>query len=269
MSKSIKLIIVEGEKKEKTIIDSMISVFFNPKGQSVEIIEIPAGQNIYMLYEILKKDEFETDLVEILRERIPGVKKKLTDINRDSIDEIFMFFDFDIHQNNLRDKKNNAKPEDVIQEMLDYFDNETENGKIYISYPMAEALYDYMYGMCETLTGCYVEADNSNKYKSILSQNSFYTGRHLDISVWKNVLSSFILRIKCMYEIQNLSLDLYRKKVSPKSLFKNELNSLNKYGQIFVISGFPQFLFDYYKEPFWNSMARQQVLKYTKCNKRE
>lgn len=31
--------------------------------------------------------------------------------------------------------------ENVIEEMLNVFSNETENGKMYISYPMVEAIY--------------------------------------------------------------------------------------------------------------------------------
>ena len=38
--------------------------------------------------------------------------------------------------------------EDSICQMLENFDNEKENGKLHISYPMVEALRDYKPGKC-------------------------------------------------------------------------------------------------------------------------
>ena len=49
-----------------------------------------------------------------------------------------------MHQTNLG-KEDDA---DAVDQMLESFDNETENGKLYISYPMVEALRDYKPGLC-------------------------------------------------------------------------------------------------------------------------
>lgn len=45
--KGIKAFIVEGESREKFIIDNINRIFFSD--DAFEIITLPAGQNIYML----------------------------------------------------------------------------------------------------------------------------------------------------------------------------------------------------------------------------
>ena len=50
--------------------------------------------------------------------------------------------------------------------MLQSFDNETENGKLYISYPMVEALRDYKPGICGDRTDCFVATTDMKEYKN-------------------------------------------------------------------------------------------------------
>ena len=138
MSKQVKLFIVEGENRETRFLQWMIDIFFQGRF-AAKIITLSAAQNIYMLYQILKKDDFETDMVEVLRDHVDDAGKKLEGINRQDISEIYMFFDYDLQQNNLR---NCGNAYDILEEMLSVFDNETENGKLYISYPMVEAIRD-------------------------------------------------------------------------------------------------------------------------------
>ena len=47
--------------------------------------------------------------------------------------QVFLFFDYDF-QNRIGTQKVN----NILDEMLDFFDDETENGKLYINYPMIE-----------------------------------------------------------------------------------------------------------------------------------
>ena len=62
-----KAFIVEGEAREPQIIDNISKVFFSHG--NVKIITLPAGENIYMLWKKLKEDDFNTDIIEVLRER--------------------------------------------------------------------------------------------------------------------------------------------------------------------------------------------------------
>lgn len=87
---------------------------------------------IYQLYKVLKEEEPDFDLVELLKERNKENAELLREYNRDSFAYIYLFFDYDAHSTLASDDK--------IEEMLDFFDNETENGLLYISYPMLEAI---------------------------------------------------------------------------------------------------------------------------------
>lgn len=57
--------------------------------------------------------------------------------------------------------------------MLESFNNETENGKLYISYPMVEALRDFEAGVCGKGQECYVPIEKLSDYKHISSMCSF------------------------------------------------------------------------------------------------
>lgn len=61
-----KAFIVEGEFREPQVIDNISKRFFNHV--NCKLIPLPAGENIYMLWKKLEADDFETDIIEVLRE---------------------------------------------------------------------------------------------------------------------------------------------------------------------------------------------------------
>lgn len=78
-----------------------------------------------MLWKKLEADDFETDIIEVLRESSKELQKLLEGLSREDFSEVFLFFDYDAHQTNL----GNADGQDALKQMLESFDNETENGK--------------------------------------------------------------------------------------------------------------------------------------------
>ena len=58
--------------------------------------------------------------------------------------------------------------------MLISFDNETENGKLYISYPMVEALRDFEEGQCGKKDNCFIAIEKGDDYKAISAARSHY-----------------------------------------------------------------------------------------------
>ena len=118
------LFVFEGEKTERTITDSLLKHFIS-KGNRVVISSFKT--DIYTLYGKIKKDS-DLDAFALVKEN----DESLDDFNRDSFSQLFLFFDYDGHSNAANDSK--------IFELLDFFDEETENGKLFISYPMVEAL---------------------------------------------------------------------------------------------------------------------------------
>ena len=191
--KDYKAFIVEGEAREPQVIDNISRVFF--KHGNFKIITLPAGENIYMLWKKLKADDFDTDIIEVLRESNKKIREQLKGLSRDDFSEVFLFFDYDVHQTNL----GKSDDGDVINQMLESFDNETENGKLYISYPMVEALRDFEAGKCGNGDNCFVEISDLAKYKNISSRNSLNPHfRDYNIDVWKEIIDVFSMRVSCL-----------------------------------------------------------------------
>ncbi|MDQ6962209.1 MAG: hypothetical protein Q9M28_06710 [Mariprofundaceae bacterium] len=135
MESSYFLFVFEGEKTEPAIFESLCKNFI--KGDVVNTMyHCVYGTDIYDLYETSKLDE-NLDLLVLLRDQVTEKpqainQKVLQGIHRDDISEIFLFFDYDGQAKKADDEK--------ISKMLQFFDNETEHGQLFISYPSAEAL---------------------------------------------------------------------------------------------------------------------------------
>ena len=106
------LFIFEG-KDDKTYFESIKRLFFPEKS---ETFVCTYNSNIYSLTE--KGDN------------------TLKDIREDEVSEIYLFFDYDFQEKSRTLEENNKR----LSEMLDYFADETSNGKLYINYPMVESL---------------------------------------------------------------------------------------------------------------------------------
>lgn len=249
--KDYKAFIVEGEAREPQIIDNISRIFFSHGNCTV--ITLPAGENIYMLWKQLKADDFDTDIIEILRESNDQIKKQLAGLSRNDFSEIYLLFDYDVHQRNLR----MSVSEDVVYQMLESFDNETENGKLYISYPMVEALRDYEPGKCGSGADCFVDVDEIGNYKNASSTRAYNPHfREYDIDTWKDIIDVFAMRISCLYGISGrMEVEQYSNKVTPGNIYEKELRELNMH-RVFVLSAFPEFLLDYFGLKLWKTSVK-------------
>ena len=89
-------VIYEGNKTERILIENLKKIFFLNRANIV-FVGFPAGQNIYMLWKQIQKDEYETDLIELIREYNKDAAEKLKGYSRDDFSEIYLFFDYDGH----------------------------------------------------------------------------------------------------------------------------------------------------------------------------
>lgn len=272
MNNPIKLFIIEGEDRDNRFVQSMERVFFTGKYES-RVINLPASQNLYMIYQDLAEDDFDSDLVELLKDRVRVDDSILSGVTRQDIDEIYMFFDYDVHQDNLSEDKN---PVDILQEMLTVFDNETENGKLYLSYPMVEALYDYRDNECQSFSSCFIPLNQIPKtkdcpgYKDSAGNNNPKSSLHFDtIEDWKSVLNVFTLKSACLFGIDKLEYSYYKSEITPYSIFNLEKKLKETRNLVFVLSAFPEFLFDYFKADFWHTMSSRKKLSYEVCQKEQ
>lgn len=249
--KDYKAFIVEGEAREPRIIDNISGIFFSHGNYTV--ITLPAGENIYMLWKQLKDDDFDTDIIEVLRESNAEIDKQLMGLSRNDFSEVYLFFDYDVHQTNL----GQSVTEDIICQMLESFDNETENGKLYISYPMVEALRDYESGKCGNTENCFADIQSLRNYKNISADRAHNPQfKDYDIDTWKDIIDVFALKISCLWKMSDtMRYEQYSGEVTPSEIYVMEAEETIKQ-RVFVLSAFPEFLIDYFGVKLWKTCVK-------------
>jgi len=100
MSNNI-LFVFEGEKTEKQITNSLTKYFVNNDENT--IVQSVYGNDIYELYKVIAQDE-DLDTFALLKE-IDQNKDTLSSYNRNDFAEIYLFFDYDGHDNLAEDDK--------------------------------------------------------------------------------------------------------------------------------------------------------------------
>lgn len=262
MSKRI-AVIVEGAQRELNYWASIERMFFHHT--EFKIIPLSAEANLYMIWKQFQDDAFYTDIIELVRERSALGRRALEGYLRDDFQEVYLFFDFDPQQNNLgRSRQDSSR---ILADMVQTFDNETENGKLYISYPMCEALRDIQSGSCCPVSGCLFSYDDLSHYKQLSGDGSSYVDhRKYTEETWYLFLSVFLYRASCLFN-QSLSqselLQWAKNEITPFSLLKAENELMHRHRKIFVLSAFPEFLLDYFSvSQFQNSL---QTISQEKC----
>ena len=149
--------------------------------------------------------------------------------------------------------------------MLELFDNETENGKLYISYPMVEALRDYMPGICGDRTNCFVAPTDMKEYKNASSVRAINPRfNEYDYEVWKDIIDTFAMRVSCLFgSVDTLEYVNYSGNISPYEVYVREENETQK-ERVFVLSAFPEFPVDYFGEKLWKNCVIHK--KNAACN---
>lgn len=261
-----KAFIVEGTVREPQVINNISGIFFSHG--NCKIITLPAGENIYMLWKKLKADDFDTDIIEVLRESNVETEKQLDGLSRDDFSEVFLFFDYDAHQDNLGKEDD----EDVIVQMLKSFDNETENGKLYISYPMVESLRDYEPGICGKPVNCFVKIEDIGEYKTSSAQRSVKPHfRDYTINDWKDIIDVFSMRISCLIGRSDvISYEQYLADACPYDIYDLEKNEAVN-NAVFILSAFPEFLVDYFGKKLWITCIKHTRNQSAdlKCNQKQ
>lgn len=210
--------VVEGKKREPAIIEKIKKIFF--LHANFKLLTLSAEQNIYMLWEKMKEDDFDTDIIEILRENNQELEAQLEGLDRNRFSQVYLFFDYDGHQDNLP----MGEETDIIEKMLTDFDNETENGKLYISYPMVEALRDFFPGSCGNGRDCYCYIEEFSLYKEQSAKRAFYNDmKKYTIDIWRELIEVFSMRISCLLgEKGVISYEEYKDRVTPLFIYQKE-----------------------------------------------
>jgi hypothetical protein len=229
------LFVFEGKKTEKLIVSNLQTFFVNEN----TIVKCVYGAEIYQIYKEIVADE-NLDTFNLIKERNIENKAILHSYTRDDFAEIYMFFDYDGHATLADDNK--------LKELLEFFKEETDKGKLYVSYPMAEALKhicDY-----ETFKDLTVECKKNISYKNIVHDSCIKSLKSLihcnsyNLETWKQLIN---VHLKKMNFVVNDSFTLPGDIISQFIIFSKQLEKyININSTVAVLSAFPVFLHDYY-----------------------
>ncbi|MCQ2326470.1 MAG: hypothetical protein MJZ71_02795 [Bacteroidales bacterium] len=268
----MRLFIFEGEGEER-VFKTLQHLFLTEKDDEVVCI---FKSNIYALYSKLKEysifadelqDDSELDIVSILNEILVSNNDHTLEkyVNEGIVfAEVFLFFDYDFHHNRgctLQD--NNMR----IKEMLDFFSDETENGKIYINYPMLEA-YRYIKSIPDKNFSTYnISIEQSKRFKQEVATFSKYSVDHFALNKqdWldstkrekrlldtkKNWIGIIPMNVSKANYIccNNNNIPKNKTDIEQDIIFNNQLYKYveKENCHVSVLSSFPLFLYEYLK----------------------
>lgn len=243
------LIIGEGPKTEKIIHNSLKEHFFNKPNQKSEYEFISYKSHLYSLYSKLKKDDFITETIDLLIEIDPKQEDKFKDRK---VTQIFLFFDFDGHT-----IQNKRIRDDQIKELLEHFNNETENGMLYLSYPMVESLKDY-HNNYKCFNHCTTDIDLGKEYKKIAAERSdFKYPKSYTLEHWYFIFKTSISKANCLLNDKYTMPDygMYSQNFTTRNIYIAQLNKyINTESKVAILSSYPFFIVDYFGEKLFNKL---------------
>ena len=257
------LFIFEGTKREPRLFKTLEYLFF-PK--NCEHIVCSYGNNIYNLYKRMSETDFDEDIVAILMEkyREAGVGSFAGIEKRSDISEVYLFFDYDIHNQNSTKTLALCDLNEQLQKMLDFFTDETEHGKLYINYPMIESIR-YTKELPDTDYWSYtIPIEHCGRFKKIADDFSFY--KNLDFVSFRSGKGACSLKIPSAGQVEKVEenwMHLVRQnsakarhiiakhqgglEATQQMLFEAQLSGfVCKNNVIAVLNSIPLFLEDYF-----------------------
>ena len=226
------LFVFEGARTEKQIFESLPDIF--KERLTSDSIYTAYCTVIYKLWKDLSEDEF-LDPFELFKNLNDKNREALKELNKDDISQIFLFFDYDGHEPSADDDK--------LESMLEFFNEETDNGKLYINYPMVESIKDL--NKNDSFKDKVVPAKTDIKYKHLVSQRSNYI--HFNLltdKCWKFIFKEQIS--KANYILNN-EYSLPSDRIEQDVIFQHQLDKyITPKEQVAVLSSIPMYWCDFY-----------------------
>lgn len=222
------LFICEGEETERKFCNLIIDRYFIDNKKPKEYVAF--GANIYSLYDEMSKDR-DLDIIELIREKAKLKKDMATyeKLTMGGFDEVYLIFDYDFHAPQYSFEK--------ILEMAEFFDNETENGKLYINYPMMESFKHFKSIPDKDFNNYKISKEECLKYKKIVGDVSCI--KHFN-DITLPILGIMIKQVLDKYgfiskkKLNNY--ETYLNEFSQSNLLHLQNKSLSKDGKIFVLN---------------------------------
>lgn len=242
------LIILEGVKPEEHIINNIRKNFFN--GTEDVVFSLIFDADIHQLWEKIKEQSYIdfVNVIDVIEKKTitkacsSSVAKKnqevLDSIDNNNISQIYLFFDYD--------KNSNLYDQEEFIKMLKHFDDEYEKGKLFVSYPMSEAIRD----LCNTKDAyrdrvVHINTIGNDYKKNVNPQSLFCDVRKIDAKGWTHIIAE---NNKKAHHIIHEEYTIPDHRIGQNEIFDGQLERFVPHNNIAVLSAFPMFLIDYFGE---------------------
>ena len=265
------LFVFEGKDDEPRIYKTLKHLFFN---KNAEEIIICYCNNIYSLYKKMKEYDVlggAADIVSVLKEEAakhPENPYGLSNIRYSyQVSETYLFFDYDIKRQDKSNRLTVKEQNEQIAELLEYFCNETDKGKLYINYPMVESFryfkkplpdYDYKDYTAPLFIG--------RKFKQMAGRDSYYKNfdrlcfalnKHGELKLpdetkqkeiqenWEHIKKLNVMKANLVSK-GSFSMPESKDDISQSNILAGQLlNYVNNNNEIAILNSFALFLYEY------------------------
>ena len=252
---NVTLIVFEGKITEPDIfkyIEKNFQEIFDEKSTFC----ISWCSDIVSLYKKIKDDKNLT-LLRLLQEKNKS-NKELKNLKKDDIRETYLFFDFEGKNNEIPEKKYYK----MLKEMLEIFDNETEQGKLYISYPMVEALKHSKKNLKENNLGCIWNLNDKKSYKEYIGRIIDYSDiRKLNRNDWQQLISLCVQKTsRLIYGQWKIPKHKEIAALEQIEILKHQYKFITE-GKVVSLSAFPLFILNNIREGAYNKLQLNNYKK--------
>ncbi len=228
------LCIFEGERRDIEYFESLYRHFFSTEAK----IQCSYGNNLYHLLRELEEDS-DLDIVELIRESeiVPANEELLRGIERDEIAQVFLFFDMEAQDTLYSAEK--------LHQLVECFGEETEFGKLYVSYPMVEALRHVPSWEDFMTLSVTAEQCRGKVYKGLSVQQPRVIPddhRKLTRDHWQDLINYTTTKARTLTDTTSPEFP------SQLAIAEKQSQVLKDDNKIYVMSAFPFFLREYFGE---------------------
>lgn len=227
------LFVFEGEKTEHIIARNFVRNYIQSENKTV--VKVSFCGEIYQLYKKMVNDDFGIEYVDVFlfSKRDDELKK----FKRDDFSQIYLFFDYDPHATNAN---NNA-----IQQMLDVFCQETDKGKLFISYPMVECIR-YYNGVENDFMNSTIKLDDVHRFKKTV--DAYANKKYNNVPQWNIKIWNEVIRIHCVKANYLVHADegFPSREIMQNSILEKQVELEGNSKDVLVISAFPLMLLSHY-----------------------
>lgn len=245
------LFIVEGGNAEVKFLENVLKKSIG----ELDYEYYSFGTSIYPLYLKLAESDFNKDILLTLKETESNIskKEKLVQLLKIDFTDIYLIFDFDPHNSNFS--------YDKIIQMESYFNDSTDNGKLYINYPMLESYKhiksknDFEFFNRNILIDD-LKNEKGKWYKKLVNEESGF----LNPALYSNDDFNFLIQMhfkKAYFMLYGTILDTVTKEIyktiNNSQILITQINNLNSQGIIQVINTSLFIVIDYNPTMFFNN----------------